>query len=547
MALIDTLGLLLGAAILLVGLPLGAYFGGKWAITTAFKRRRGRRAKKLVGLVAIVVFFVALLGLIYVLFSGVATKTSAYPILTISARVVSSPWTYVVVGLYLLRKVIVFRRSRYARQAAALTGIGERSIKQLAAEARSPDGTTRVVATVNDSVDEIERRIREALETGEDDTLTPALPAGDTFALARDAASNATALAGVLDDADLPEEYLEHSAGVDHLGDEFQEESDGDDLNLRQEIKHFRLDLASAINFSNIAWQFALPAGLTSLAVLSLLGVWVGLLWYPVIALLGAAVGAANYYRHRRRDAKTLDSLRDDVERNDWGLISVLVKEAETDETIAYYGWLAGRRYAAYDRDQFVEELAERASQKLNQGYAAPSIMEKNAEQLADYYPDLAGFEDQERSDIQLELVDRVRESQYGLVPKQKLIEDVIEHRLDEYAGGIYREGLGYDPQLVREAYDDLTPGYLTEVGVTVDTDDGERELVAVESTQDPLPVDRAQIRSEFSALFREYASRDARYDLPDSPSLDLPPHRLEPRNADDVAVAVATDGGEHV
>jgi hypothetical protein len=230
-------------------------------------------------------------------------------------------------------------------------------------------------------------------------------------------------------------------------------------------------------------------------------------------------------------------------------MLSILVKSVDTQETTAYYAWIAGRRYASYDRLQFVEDVADRAYQKLHQGYPEPSVMEKNAEQLADYYPDLAGFQDQEQHDIQLELIDRVRESKYGLVPKQQLVEEVVEHRLEEKAGGLYREGLGYDPALVRAAYHDLVPGYLTEVELTVDTEDGPQPMTAVESTIDPLPVDRAQIRAEFSALFREYASREPRYELPPSPDVEMPPQRLEPRQVSDVAVpkrALArADGGE--
>jgi hypothetical protein len=543
MALIDTIGLAVGAIVGIVALVLGVWFGGQWFIRSLVRGRRGRRGKRIAGAAAVVLFIGAVVGLIWVLISGVSTETSAYPLLDTTTTILSSPWLYVGLGLFLLRGILIFRRKRYASQAAAITGMDQRSIRQLAAEARSPDGTTRVVATVDDTVEEIERRIVEALQTGEDDTLSLAEGSAAVEERVFQAERRAQILA---DELDLPDDM----GSRDLEDDADPEDVDDEEMDFGTAVKHLRMDLASALNFSNIFWQFVLPAAGTTVLALSTLGVWVGAPWYPVLIALGMAVGALNYYRHRRREAKKLDSFREDVEETNWSMLSILVKPVETQETTGYYVWVAGRRYAAYDRLQFVEDVADRAHQKLHQGYPEPSVMEKNAEQLADYYPDLAGFQDQERHDIQLELIDRVRESKYGLVPKQQLTEDVVEHRLEERAGGLYREGLGYDPALVRAAYDDLVPGYLTEVELTVDTEDGPQPMTAVESTIDPLPVDRAQIRAEFSALFREYASREPRYDLPDSPDVEMPPQRLEPRSVKDIAVgqpaALRADGGEH-
>jgi len=543
MALIDTIGLAVGAIVGIVALVLGVWFGGQWFIRSLVRGRRGRRGKRIAGAAAVVLFIGAVVGLVWVLISGVSTETSAYPLLDTTTTILSSPWLYVGLGLFLLRGILIFRRNRYASQAAAITGMDQRSIRQLAAEARSPDGTTRVVATVDDTVEEIERRIVEALQTGEDDTLSLAEGSAAVEERVFQAERRAQILA---DELDLPDDM----GSRDLEDDADPEDVDDEEMDFGTAVKHLRMDLASALNFSNIFWQFVLPAAGTTVLALSTLGVWVGAPWYPVLIALGMAVGALNYYRHRRREAKKLDSFREDVEETNWSMLSILVKPVETQETTGYYVWVAGRRYAAYDRLQFVEDVADRAHQKLHQGYPEPSVMEKNAEQLADYYPDLAGFQDQERHDIQLELIDRVRESKYGLVPKQQLTEDVVEHRLEERAGGLYREGLGYDPALVRAAYDDLVPGYLTEVELTVDTEDGPQPMTAVESTIDPLPVDRAQIRAEFSALFREYASREPRYDLPDSPDVEMPPQRLEPRSVKDIAVgqpaALRADGGEH-
>lgn len=556
MALVDLLGMVVAAVFVLLTLSLGAWYGGKRLLRSTSAARRGRRSKKVVGLLAILLFVGALLAGAYAVASAAPVDTSAYPLLDLVATVVSSPWTYVVVGLVVLRRILFFRRKRYARQAATTTSMDQRSIRQLAAEARSPDGAARVIATADDSREEIADRIREALVTGDDDSLTPAASRAEVEADLYRAEERALAVA---DQLDLPVRGHEDSCfqwvgdrGSDGDRDALRDTDDifdAGDHGLRSSIKHLRLDLAAGLNFSNIAWQFGLPAVVASVVLLAALGLWTSPPWYAVVLLLGSSVGALNYYRHRRRETRRLDRLRDDPESNDWSMISLLVKGVETDETSAYYGWLAGHRYASYDRDRFVHDLAERAGQKLSRGWVAPSVMEKNAEQLADYYPDLAGFRDRERAEIQIELMDRLRSSRYGILPKQQLVEEMVEHRWQHRAGGVYRAGLGYDPELVREAYRDIATGYLAELTLTVETATGTERLVAVESAVDAVPVDRAEIRADFSSLFSEYATRPPRYELPEAPATETPPRPLETRDADEVSASVGrpalADGGD--
>ena len=67
MALIDTIGLAVGAIVGIVALVLGVWFGGQWFIRSLVRGRRGRRGKRIAGAAAIVLFIGAVVGLIWVL------------------------------------------------------------------------------------------------------------------------------------------------------------------------------------------------------------------------------------------------------------------------------------------------------------------------------------------------------------------------------------------------------------------------------------------------------------------------------------------------
>lgn len=132
-----------------------------------------------------------------------------------------------------------------------------------------------------------------------------------------------------------------------------EDDADSDDFDAAQTLQHIRLDFASAVNYRDAIWQFLAPAGITVGAILTVLGIWLPWYLYPPILLLGVLVGALNHYRVRRSEAKRLDSLRAQTDREPWSMLSVLVKKAETPDTTAYYAWISGRQYAATDREEF--------------------------------------------------------------------------------------------------------------------------------------------------------------------------------------------------
>lgn len=632
------------------------------------------------------------------------TSASSLTYLRPILQVATSTWVYVLVLMWLVRRILLKRNEQYADQAANITGYQPRSVRRLGYEARDPDGSTRVIATSEDEPEDIKERILAAL-TGDadDDTMSfnaaavdesqspesPASPEdallakGDTFAVneARSEALMAVYRAldrrskelhadldsgtddllsaefdtekvveaiqsdddrfaplDLIDDADqdlaatLDDKLAELDANehlredilreLDHVEDQLRadieareteattsdttdkgwlarlsragrrlgrglldtgkaaaitalatglyhglllaadrapidvrmmvpetiriashdwraylvvalvafaatlarmrstdkadDDSDDDSLDpWREQYKLFRLDLASTLDFDRLLWQFAVPALVTVAGLLIVVRLWVQPWLYPALFAAGVIVGLLNYLRISWQRARRLDALRSDRQTVDWGDAAILVKEVDVPEARIQYAWLADRRYAHDDREEFAAAVAHRAYELVNGVEVSPSIMEKQATQLDQMQPDLHGFRDDEKERIMTWLLDRVEDAQHGLVPKAKLIEDCVEHDIHSRRFGPGRRGKGYDPDLVREAYRELVPAALVEQEIAFD-EDADQSLRAVRHRRDPLPPEYGTIRAQFSSQFSNYARWDPLYDLPD-------------------------------
>lgn len=302
------------------------------------------------------------------------------------------------------------------------------------------------------------------------------------------------------------------------------DESDQEGDPWREQYKLFRLDLASTLDFSELFWTFAIPGLLTVLAILIALGIWLSPLLYLPVFGAGVLVGLLNYVRVSWKRSRRLSALRQDKEMYNWSDVAILVKEVDVPETRVQYAWMSNRRYAHDDREEFADELALRAYEKVNGVEVSPSIMEKEAKQLERMQPDLHGFRDAEKEHIMRWLLDRVEGAQHGLVPKAKLIEDCIEHDIEARRIGPNVRGKGYDPELVREAYRELVPAALVEQEIALE-EGSDETVTAVRHRRDPLPPEYGQIRAQFSSQFGNYARWDPMYELPDvSDRLDTEP-----------------------
>lgn len=318
--------------------------------------------------------------------------------------------------------------------------------------------------------------------------------------------------------------------------------ADGDDDHQtgdwwREEWELLKLDIGSTLDASELFWTLLVPAGITFAVLLVLVRFWTNPYLYPAMATGALAVGILNYVRVLRKRRRRLQKLRQTHDLRSWNAMGVLAKRVETAETQMYIGWLSGRVYAHPDRETFAREVGHRAHEAVNGVPISPSILEKYARQLRQLYPDLNAFRDQEKYDIMERLRDRIADSSTGLVPKALLIEEVVEHDIEQRRLGSGTKGKGHDPGLVRECYRELIEaGAFVEQEIAVapraapSEEDGRERVVASSSKYpddaptvtavrfagDTLPPEYGQIRAQFAGRFSNYARWDPIYELPD-------------------------------
>lgn len=295
----------------------------------------------------------------------------------------------------------------------------------------------------------------------------------------------------------------------------------------REEWKLMKLDLAATLSFRDVGWNLLLPAAVASFLLLLVVQFWVSAWFYPVIGAIGILVGVVNYLRVGRKRSRRLEALRADREGIRFADMAIHVKAVEVPETTLYYAWIGDaepRRYVHDDREEFAADVADRAYEILNGIPVSPSVMEKQAAEIEQMRPDLAAFRDAELEQIMERLLATVEER--DMVPKAKLIEDVVEHDMSSRRFGPGRKGQGHDPALVREAYRDLVPAAIVEQEIDVSRDEDEEETVTgVRLRSDPLPPEYGEVRAQFASSFRNYARWDPLYELPDvSDRLDEDP-----------------------
>jgi hypothetical protein len=476
------------------------------ALAWVAKADRGRRWQRVVLVATIVAGAAAIAGVAILLTSRIETGRSSLPYLRPVLIVVTSTYTYILLAGWLFRRLLLKRRTLWANRAAAETNLSPRTVKRLAEETKTPDGGTRAILFSGDSLEEIRRRLDDALESREDDTLS--FREGEDVDIETD-----------------PFEWVD----VDP-----NERVSSDELPLSIQLEHLRMDLGASLEWDRVFWSLVVPAATVVAVLLIAFQIWVEPLVYGVILLIGLGVGLANYLRVRLTLSRRLDNVRAEERSIEWSKIAVHMKTVETPEVTVYMAWLLGTTYASTDRDELVDEVAERAKDKLDGYYPKPSLLEKYADQLRDYYPDLGGFRDDEKIRVMTALMDAVESTSAGVLPREKLIADVVEYdrpgRYEEV-----RTWEGYDPDLVREAYEEIVPERLAEITVRIEERGEEREITAVTSAKNPVDPNHAQVRSEFSNLYSNYHGEATRYGSPD-PDLDgEPPRKLAVRSIEDL------------
>jgi hypothetical protein len=299
-------------------------------------------------------------------------------------------------------------------------------------------------------------------------------------------------------------------ADVDDVDDEGSQRDE-----WLEEWKMLKLDVATSINFDRLVWQFAVPAVVTIVGLLIVAQFWIRPYLYPPLFAGGVLVGLLYYVRQSQKRSKRLEALRRDEEPVEFSDAAILVKEVEVPERTVQYAWLAGDTYVHDDREEFASEVAHRAFELLNDLDPSPSLLAKQADQIGGMKPDLHAFRDQEQKLVMERLMEAVEASQTGLVPKAKLIEDIVEWDIEQRTLLPGKRGMGHDPALVREAYRELVPAALVEQEIGLE--EGSAETVtAVRHRGDPIPPEFGTIRAQFSNQFGNYAEWESLYELPD-------------------------------
>lgn len=463
--------------------------------------------------------FVGVAGTVGLMMKGAETSASSAPVLTFLLGIATTPWAWVVAVAILARSFLFFGDRLFARVTARKSGYSYQTIRRLAEEAKQPDldRCERVLVQSGDTAEEISSWVADAFD-GNGHKAPSFNPPGEDTANDGSSPSETPALVPV-DTA----EPIDVGPGT---GDS---ETDPD---FWTQLRLFRLELASAVNLEGVLWRFLAPAALTFVGVMLWLGIWIQPYFLPVVIAISVFAGGSYYWmvdlRHRRR----LEALRAEDEPTRWTDLVILTKTVEVPETTMYFGYHDGTVYASEDKHELADTLGRLAVDRLEGREPAPAIEETYAYLLKRYVPMLeAWVQEYEKKAIMDQLINTVANAPDGLLPRDILIEDVVEYDRRYVAWGLLFIGRGRDPDLVREVYSDLVRIHaLTEAPVTVaDTQTGEkREVIATSLGDEPLPPNVAQLRGEFSSLFGKRAF-DTRYKAPDvdvatSPAPFVPP-----------------------
>lgn len=556
---------------------LHSVFTGLFAGSADWIRRRlvgpnGSYVTRLTFVLAALIGAGAGVGLVFALTANIDASASSSPLITTILEWSTNGWGYVLAALVFGRSSLFLFSRSIIRLGAQKTGYDTSTISRLAEEAKTTDDCTRIIALDDDDEDGLADHIRWGFE-GRDERIKADLAAADTDAT--DAANGPEYRVELVPDrVDVPD-WFEGLAGVDGTGpnycddpvmterkvivddpaeadddedgladtdlvdwftpdavQEWPEDSDDRELTWPERLKMLRMDAAAAIDADDIIWRLLVPAAIVFVLLVVIARIWVWWPLYIVFAALALSIGALVYGVTLWRRNRRLRGLRAPTADGSWGgEVSVLVKRVETDELVMFYGFLAGRSYASTDPDDLAQTLAERATQRLNGQQPAPAIEERWAWCLKRYLPSLHAWEENiEKPKIMDVLANTVLDAPNGIISKERLAHEVIEHDRRYTWRGRRFVGFGHDPELVAECYAEIVPSAIVEDAVPITAGDGTtRDLTVVRSRTQPLPPNTVELETQFSSWFRarEHATR---YSLPgldgvsDAPPFIAPP-----------------------
>jgi hypothetical protein len=293
---------------------------------------------------------------------------------------------------------------------------------------------------------------------------------------------------------------------------------------IAEEFKQFSLHISAAFESGALLWRLGLPYVIAAAAQLVYLGLWVAPLTGAVV-LFGTSplIALATFHGLSKLRSQRIKRHRQPTKAEYWDAQMALVKTVETPDVTCYMGRAAGRAYASYDREEFIEEFAQRLWEMTTEHEeVSPSVMEQYARNLKQMKPNLPGhLVNIEIPSINREIKTTVEGETDEIVTKSKLAYEVITNAADSRFG----RNLGHDPALVRERYRGMVEDEhsLAETTLTTETASGEEvELTLVYPADKRRLPEMSQMQSRFSERFMG-AHGEPIYELPEvNPTEDL-------------------------
>lgn len=496
-------------------------------------------------------------------------------------------------GLTVVGVVVIFRRlnPHMAASTAEKTRFTEKEVEQIGAEVKTTDGTSRLIGDRVHSIDQLRAKllrvfngenVDEGLEeldslapeskldtadetehggaigpevAGElpepgseggpdilpsygDDEDRPAPAWLDVFEGALDAELLASQLdydpgrrdrrSGDIDtdaDASRPEQEPEASA----TDGETAEESGLDPVGaIQRRLQLVRMDAAAASSTDELYARFLVPVVLTALGCFTMLGtVWIHPVLYGVIAGVSLLVGSLVYTGFKWRRRKNVRQARRTSSPGGWAACDVLTKRCTTERGTEFYvAWMGGNQYFGFDKHRVARKVASRWHQRLNGEVVAPAIHEYFAKSARSMMPLTHHIEYRDerrgRGAIYDTVADVIRSADDGIVPKMHLCELVVDRG----------PGVGFDPDIVGEVYEDMVGDAIEEFEVELRNTDGELVPVTLVALRTGgVPLDMEALRSEFSNQVSPednplYVLPDVEetFDIEDALSVGVPP-----------------------
>jgi hypothetical protein len=132
---------------------------GGWLVTRV-TGGRGSAASSAFVATAVIALTIASLGLLWSLTSDLNTSGSSAPLIELLLGFLTSGWGYLLVALVVGRGSLFFLRQTLIRIAARTSGYSYQTIARLAAEAKTTDGCTRIIAQPEDTVETVAQHIK---------------------------------------------------------------------------------------------------------------------------------------------------------------------------------------------------------------------------------------------------------------------------------------------------------------------------------------------------------------------------------------------------